>query len=141
MDDALDKYIEYYESLTRRSIRLIEKIADPQMRFRDPFNDVSGLTAFEEIMSKMFEDVENPSFKVIDKSWGQDGMTAYIKWHFTCGSSSDPRLITGMSEVVFAPYNALVVSHKDYWDAAENVYEKIPVLGGIIRLIKSRIAI
>ena len=33
-----------------------------------------------------------------------------------------------------------VISHIDYWDAAENVYEKIPLLGAVLRFIKRKIA-
>jgi hypothetical protein len=26
--------------------------------------------------------------------------------------------------------------HRDYWDAAEELYEKLPVLGGLMRFLK-----
>jgi hypothetical protein len=29
-----------------------------------------------------------------------------------------------------------VMYHRDYWDAAEELYEKIPVLGSLMRFIK-----
>jgi steroid delta-isomerase len=29
--------------------------------------------------------------------------------------------------------------HRDYWDAAEELYEKIPVLGSILRWLKSKL--
>jgi hypothetical protein len=28
--------------------------------------------------------------------------------------------------------------HRDYWDAAEELYEKLPVLGGLMRWLKTR---
>jgi hypothetical protein len=33
-----------------------------------------------------------------------------------------------------------VTLHRDYWDAAEELYEKLPVVGGLMRLIKRRLA-
>ena len=136
---ALDKYIEYYETLTHRSVRLLEKIADPQMQFKDPFNEVEGVDNVVEIMRKMFDDVENPQFEVEDKAWGGGGRTAYIKWIFMFGSESKRQMISGMSEVMFTPYG-LVASHRDFWDAAENIYEQVPVLGSILRMIKKKLA-
>ena len=32
-----------------------------------------------------------------------------------------------------------VVAHRDYWDAAEELYEKLPVLGALMRLLKRRL--
>ena len=139
--DALNKYIEYYETLTPRSVRLLEKLAEPQMRFKDPFNYVEGVNQVVEIMRKMFEDVSNPKFRVEDTAWGQDGRTAFMKWVFTFGPDKDPEKnrVTGMTEIIFT-HDKLVASHIDYWDAAENIYERVPVLGSILRLIKSKIA-
>jgi hypothetical protein len=33
---------------------------------------------------------------------------------------------------------SLIVEHRDYWDAAEELYEKIPVLGALMRWLKKR---
>lgn len=136
---ALQKYVEYYETLTVRSVRLIEKIADPQIVFKDPFNEVEGVDNVVSILRKMFEDVKNPSFTVEDSAWGKDGRTAYIKWAFVFGPDHKRQQIYGMSEVMFSP-DGLVVMHRDFWDAAENIYERVPVLGTLLRFIKSRIA-
>jgi hypothetical protein len=32
----------------------------------------------------------------------------------------------------------LVTLHRDYWDAAEELYEKLPVVGGAMRWLKKR---
>ena len=31
--------------------------------------------------------------------------------------------------------------HRDYWDAAEELYEKLPILGGLMRWLKRRNAV
>jgi hypothetical protein len=31
-----------------------------------------------------------------------------------------------------------VAVHRDYWDAAEELYEKLPVVGGLMRWLKKR---
>ena len=31
-----------------------------------------------------------------------------------------------------------IALHRDYWDAAEELYEKLPVLGVLMRWLKSR---
>jgi hypothetical protein len=32
----------------------------------------------------------------------------------------------------------LVTLHRDYWDAAEELYEKLPVVGALMRWLKRR---
>jgi hypothetical protein len=31
-----------------------------------------------------------------------------------------------------------ITLHRDYWDAAEELYEKLPVIGGLMRWLKRR---
>ena len=137
---ALDDYIEYYQTLNPRSIRLIEKLAEPNMRFKDPFNDVQGIDAVERIFEHMFENTKDPKFEVEDYAWGKDGRTAYLKWVFRYEFSGKARHIVGMSEVMFSNQSK-VMSHIDHWDAGEQFYEHIPLLGRLIRFVKSKLKI
>ena len=133
-------YIEYFETLNPRSIRLIEKIATPDMNFKDPFNDVIGLEKVEAIFEHMFQNTQNPKFKVLDYAWGKNGDTAYLRWNFTCLVKGKQNRIDGMSEVLFSR-DGKVMSHIDHWDASEGFYDKLPVLGTMIRFVKSKLAI
>ncbi len=44
----------------------------------------------------------------------------------------------GMTHVRFNP-EGQVILHQDYWDSAAGLFEYVPVVGGGIRLIKSRL--
>ena len=138
--EALDKYAEYFENLTVRSVRIIEKLADPQIQFKDPFNDVQGVSKVVHILKDMFEKLESPKFSVQDKAWSQDGCTAYMKWVFSYGHETKRHSFTGMCEITFT-HDYRVASHIDFWDASVNVYAKIPIFGHILKLIRSKIAV
>jgi len=45
-------------------------------------------------------------------------------------------VINGGSHLMFSR-EGLVNYHRDYWDAAEELYEKIPILGWFLRRIKN----
>ena len=45
--------------------------------------------------------------------------------------------IRGATHLRFAA-DGRVNLHRDYWDAAEELYEKLPVLGGVMRFLKQR---
>jgi len=137
---TLDDYIEYFESLSPRSLRLIEKLAEPGMRFKDPFNDVQGTDAVIRVFEHMFENTQKPKFTVTDAAWGRDQNIVYLRWNFDYEMNGKPSRVEGMSEVLFSK-NAKILSHIDHWDAGEQFYERIPVLGAAIRFLKSKLKV
>lgn len=139
---SLNDYIQYFETLSHRSIRLIEKIADPQIHFQDPFNDVHGIDQVEKIFKKMFEDVRDPKFKVLDHAISSSQDKAYLRWVFGAkAKDKDKRIeIHGMSEITFGP-GGKIIEHIDHWDSGTQFYAHIPVLGTMIRWVQSKLKI
>lgn len=137
---TLQDYIAYYERLSPRNIRLIEKLAEPSMQFKDPFNDVRGVDAVEKIFEHMFENLDNPKFKVTTYMWADDNMSAYIKWDFTFNRKGAAYHIPGISEVSFGD-RGLINSHIDYWDSGEYFYAKLPIIGAVIRWVRGKLSV
>ena len=50
------------------------------------------------------------------------------------------RRIHGSSHLRFA-HDGRVAYHRDYWDAAEELYETLPLLGSLLRWIKRRLRV
>lgn len=134
----LRDYIEYFEKLSARSVPLLDKVAERDVFFKDPFNEVRGLEKMQAVFEHMFQTLENPKFKVTDIAWGKQGNTAYLKWDFVYSLKGKKHHFEGMSEVTFAP-TGKVTSHIDHWDSGL-VYQKIPLLGALIRAVKSKLA-
>ena len=51
--------------------------------------------------------------------------------------SREEQCIRGGSHLVLAD-DGRIADHRDYWDAAEELYEKLPVVGGLMRWLKKR---
>ena len=47
--------------------------------------------------------------------------------------------IHGGSHLRFAP-DGRIAEHRDYWDAAEELYAKLPVIGALMRWLRARAA-
>ncbi len=106
----LEEYSVYHERLTPRSVRLIEKMASPDIRFIDPQQDVRGIEAVEEALIEMLGEGGRVSTRMSDMAWGRDGYTAYLRW-----TRNFPKYkMDGISEVVFSP-DGLIVQHTEYW--------------------------
>jgi hypothetical protein len=134
---ALAGYIDFYEQMTRADLARLPAIFTQQARFKDPFNDVYGVERISTIFHHMFNTLTAPRF-IVEESI-LDGDVAYIKWQFTGSLKSKAFKLTGVSRVVFDE-EGLVSEHIDYWDASEQFYMKLPIIGGLLRLIRKQAA-
>jgi len=129
----------FFTTLSPQSVSQLHTRYDAQARFKDPFNEVQGLAEIERIFRHMYVALDQPHFAIT----GQvvDGAQAFLTWEFRFRFKRfDTRTwqtVRGASHVVFNE-QGLVTLHRDYWDAAEELYEKLPVLGGVMRWLKKR---
>lgn len=132
-------YAEFYEKLSPDMSREDYTVFfNSSSEFQDPFQKAKGLDAIHNIFVDMYKTLYKPRF-VVEEVINSDDV-AYLRWEFFYARSSKlaEESFTGVSRVTFDK-SAKVKSHIDYWDAAQNVYEKIPVLGSLIRFVKRRI--
>ena len=136
---ATARLAEYFEKLTPDSVAQLPDLYDGQARFKDPFNEVQGLTEIERIFRHMYVALDGPHFVIT----GQlvDGPQAFLTWEFRFRfkrfDTQTLQVVRGGSHIVFND-QGLVSLHRDYWDAAEELYEKLPVVGGLMRWLKKR---
>jgi ketosteroid isomerase-like protein len=137
----MGRVIAFYETIDPATLaaRLAQVYAG-DAGFKDPFNEVRGLAAIERIFAHMFEQVHSPRFVVVTDV--QQGRDAFLTWEFRFRMkrfSDAPQCIVGASHLVFDAAG-MVQSHRDYWDPAEELYEKLPVLGALMRMLKKAAA-
>ena len=129
----------FYETLTLDSLAALDALYAPDARFKDPFNEVAGTTAIRRIFEHMFASLHQPHFVVT----GQlvDGEQAFLVWEFRFRmrrfDTSTEQVVRGGSHLRLAA-DGRVLDHRDYWDAAEELYEKLPVLGALMRWLKRK---
>ncbi len=136
----LDRYADAFEVMTEASLDDLPALLAPDVRFVDPFNDVRGAERYVAIFRHMCAVCDDPAFVVLDRAIG--GEAAYLKWSFTGrmkGKSSTFEII-GMSEVTFDG-DGRVTAHIDHWDAAGQLYERVPVLGAVLRVLRRRLQV
>lgn len=136
---ATARLAQFFEALTPQSVAQLPTLYDAQARFKDPFNEVQGLPEIERIFRHMYVALDRPHFVIT----GQlvDGAQAFLTWEFRFRFKRfDMRTlqtVRGGSHILFNE-QGLVTLHRDYWDAAEELYEKLPWVGGLMRWLKKR---
>jgi steroid delta-isomerase len=136
---SLDRLVVFFETLTQTSVADLPLIYAPDARFKDPFNAVQGCAAISAIFSHMFMALEAPRFVVIERiiQGGQCFLTWEFRFRFKNYQQTTEQVILGASHIVFNE-QGLVSLHRDYWDAAEELYEKLPIVGSVMRWLKRR---
>jgi steroid Delta-isomerase len=105
--------------------------------FKDPFHEVRGLPEIQRIFASMFETMEDPRFAVTQRI--ANGREIVLLWRLSFRLRGAPQSLDGASHLRLDG-QGLVEWHRDYWDPAEGIYEKLPVLGALMRWIKRRAA-
>lgn len=135
---GLDGLLDWYTGLSPERLAEVERHYHPQARFRDPFNDVRGTAAIAGVFRHMFETVRAPRFVIVERLL--DGRRAFISWDFHLQRDDGRALsIHGGSLLHFEP-DGRVREHRDYWDAAGELYAQLPLLGPLMRLLRRRLA-
>jgi steroid delta-isomerase len=134
---TIERLVAFYAALQPEHLAQIEQLYTPDARFKDPFNEVQGVAAIRGIFEHMFHRLDRPRFVVTQQVVDED--RAFLVWdfHFSFRGETTPRTIRGGSFLRCTP-DGRVSEHRDYWDAAEELYEQIPVLGGVMRWLKRR---
>lgn len=139
---ALQRVVKFFEHLQPADVGRIADIYTADAQFKDPFNDVQGVAAIERIFAHMFDALDAPRFVITQQV--QQGAQCFVTWDFLFAmrrfDAGQTQTIRGASHLVLREEAGVwrVAVHRDYWDAAEELYEKLPVVGGLMRWLKKR---
>jgi steroid Delta-isomerase len=139
MSHAVEKIVVLFETLTPQSLNRFGEFYTEDAYFKDPFNEVRGLPELQRIFRHMFDALHEPRFVITERV--VDGEQCFLSWdfHFRFRKfrSGVNQTIRGATHLRLAA-DGRVRFHRDYWDAAEELYEKLPVAGGLMRWLKKR---
>ena len=133
------RLVTFFETMTPARLADLEEFYAQEAYFKDPFNDVRGLTEVRRIFSHMYEALEQPRFVVTGRVVENDQcfLTWNFEFYFRNFDRTTLQTVRGASHLKFLA-DGRVAFHRDYWDAAEELYEKLPLVGGLMRWLKKR---
>ena len=132
---ALERLLDWYETLSPQTLERIGELYAQDARFKDPFNEVSGRAAIRRVFEHMFETTDAPRFQIASRMSGEH--EAFVTWTFSVRAARRTFEIRGATHLVFDARGKVIV-HRDYWDTAEELYAKLPLLGTLLRWLGRR---
>jgi steroid Delta-isomerase len=137
-DPRVERIIGAFEQLQREHVERLGDLYAADARFKDPFNEVQGVAAIQAVFAHMFVALNEPRFVVHDIIC--QGDQCFLSWDFIFRFkrfSTELQTVRGSSHLKLNA-QGLIELHRDYWDAAEELYEKLPVVASVMRWLKRR---
>jgi hypothetical protein len=135
---VIERFTDTYERLDGQSLSRLGALYADEVHFRDPFHDLQGLPALRDYFARLYANVVSCIFTFEDRV--ADEKQAMLTWTMHL---CHPRLaggqeihVPGCSHIRF---REKVYEHRDFFDAGAMLYERLPVLGSVVRLIKARL--
>ena len=129
---------QWFETFTPASLEHVEDIYASDAVFIDPFNHLKGLASVRAVYQHMFDTLEQPRFVITTTV--SNGHQAFMTWDFLFKCRGQAQQLSGCTQFELND-QGLIVLHRDYWDAAQQVYEKIPLLGSVLRMIRRKLSL
>lgn len=131
----------FFESFSRADVDRLDAVYAEGAYFRDPFNEVAGIPGIARLFGAMFEHLDDLRFTILETVADESGAMLTWDMHYRARKwrPHETQSIHGATHLRFAP-DGRIAYHRDYWDAADELYAKLPLIGPVMRYLKRRFA-
>lgn len=135
----VDNFIELYQALNKNNLHLLGQVYGDDIIFTDPMHQISGLESLTQYFAKLYENVQYIQFEIKEVQQSDSQASLFWQMQYRHPKLNKGQLISvdGMSQLKF---NDKIYFHRDYFDLGQMLYEQVPFIGGLIRLLKMRAA-
>ena len=136
----LEAFCAFFNKLDKTCTNQLGEVYTAEVSFTDPLHHIEGREALEGYFHNLYDNVTSCRFTFHERL--QQEESAFVTWtlHLV-----HPRLeggrrieVEGCSHLTFAS-DGRVARHRDYFDAGALLYERLPLLGGVIRRVKRQL--
>lgn len=138
VDETFGRFKQLFNNLCSGNMAELGSVYGDNVEFTDPFSSVKGIDQLTEYFTDAYANVISCGF-----DFGEpviNGGDVCIAWvmHLQHKRIRKGRPVTvdGISQLVIQ--DGRVVSHRDYFDVGQLLYENLPVMGGVIRWIRNQ---
>ena len=139
---AIERFKAFFATLAPDKVeRLLDVTYAPDVWFNDTLKEIEGRDALHGYLKHSAEAVDAcrvEVHEVIDNGAGD----YYFRWsmmiRFKRFKKGEDTWSIGISHIRFDAQGRVVL-HQDFWNAADGLFQHVPVLGALIRAIKRRL--
>lgn len=135
---VLEKFCALFNELDKGNLNKLPEVYAEDIRFQDPFGDVSGLNELTHYFAGAYGNVIRCGFRfgapVMQGGWCTIPWVMELQHKRIKGGRAVA--VEGISHLEIR--DGRVCYHRDYFDAGQLLYENLPVVGGVIRWVKEQ---
>ena len=136
-----EKLKYFFQKLDKNSMSLVSEFYSTDAEFIDPIGKMKGAAALKKYYEGLYENAEEIRFDFSNVY--ESGNTVVGIWSMTLKTKKlnggEPYTVDGNSVVTFDPATGKAIYHRDYFDMGAFVYEKVPVVGFVIRKLRENL--
>ena len=138
LSETLSQFQKLFNNLSAGNLDEIRRVYSSDIRFQDPFSSVQGIEELTVYFSGAYANVIACTFDFGDPV--TNGRDVCIPWimrlrHKRIRNGQQVN-VDGISQIIID--GGKVISHRDYFDVGQLLYENLPVVGKAIRWIRSQ---
>ena len=137
MEELINNFVKAYEDLNADNLHILPQIYDENITFIDPFHKISGLSNLKKYFHGLYSNLDSCQFLFKDPYLKDN--SAMIQWIMLLKHSRLSKTEIEVIGCTHIQFDQKIIFHRDYFDAGQMVYERVPLLGSAIKLIKRRI--
>lgn len=137
----LNSFLRSYEALGTNNLETLRDIYHQDVVFRDPMHQLDGLEALLTYFYSLYENLTSCQFVIDNVVEQEDQASVYWNMSYTHPKLNHGKPIRVEGHSHLRSKDGKVVFHRDYLDAGAMLYEHIPLLGSVVRLVKRRVAL
>ena len=130
-----EHFQETYNLLNLRNLDRLDELYTHDVVFEDPFHRLEGLDSLKRYFGHLYRGVDSCQFDFSGRLESEQQIA--LAWRMHLRLTRRPKeLITVNGSSFLTVRDGKISRHRDYFDAGELVYERVPLLGSVIRRIK-----
>ncbi len=139
MNQAIRNFCDFYQHLGPDNLDGLVNVYSDDVVFTDPVHCIEGFDNLNNYFKNLFTNVTQCRFDI--HSVIEQDQEAYVNWTM---EFSHPKLAKGnkvsVPGVTHLKFTDLVNYHRDYMDMGTMLYEHVPVLGNVVKILKARMS-
>jgi hypothetical protein len=135
----IDDFCRVYQGLHKHNLSQLGLVYSDNINFIDALHNLKGLEQLTEYFSHLYGNVLYCNFDIeeVIQEEGKASIVWTMKYAHPKINMGKAISVNGCSHLKF---NEKIYYHRDFLDMGQMLYEHLPLLGGVIRMVKKRVA-
>ncbi len=129
----------FFDGLNKDTLHLVDEFYDSKCVFMDPVVHLTSSAQVKAYYRNMYINVQSIAFDfhhvITQGNQVRAGWTMRLQAKALRGGK--PIIVDGVSHITYGGSEGKVIYHRDYFDMGVFVYEWLPVIGPMVRYVKS----